>query len=198
MKKALFAVLVVAMSVGAVVAQESKVRADKWKAHEIIARVDQGETSALDEVAVLDPSVSVPSLQIFALGDVSEPPERTKKAREALRKVKGAAQYLKNVIQTGIDVKVVDHKLTDAFKTMSLLGNKEAIAAIAPLLFNETLLTSGMEDVGGTKVDWEAAHALGLMELPDAPTSTRPDLYHKEDVQKWREWWLKNKSRYAN
>ncbi len=170
---------------------------DKARIKAILERVRNGDAVAIDEASGLDATVAVPALQAFALRDTSDP-DRTEKAREALKKVKGGAQYLERVIQARAAVKGLDIEVIHAFKTMSVLGTKEAIAATAPFLFDKTLLRSGMEDVADGTVDWLAARALGMMRLPDAPTSTRPDFYQEEDVQKWREWWLKNKARYAN
>ena len=198
MKKTLFALFLGTFAVCLLpAADESKPLQDKMKVKAVLERLHNGDTAAIDEASTLDASVAVPALQVFAFRDTSDP-EKTEKARQALKKVKGGAQYLEKVIQTHAAARGLDAEVIHAFKTMSVLGNREAITATAPLLFNKTLLRSGMKDVADGTVDWLAARALGMMRLLDAPTSTKPDFYQEEDIQKWREWWLKNKARYAN
>lgn len=170
--------------------------ADKKKAREIMAQVYAGDISALDEIAKLAPSVAVPILQIPAIHNTTYPAE-TARARAALRTIEGAVPYLEEVIMARIAAKAQDPGVLAAFETLAVLGSKNAIRMTAPLLFNETILRSGMADVADSRVDLLAAETLGSMELADAPKSKRLRRYHVQDVEQWRKWWIQNHARYG-
>lgn len=74
------------------------------------------------------------------------------------------------------------------FKTLSLIGTKEAAA---PSLFDNSE-SNNPEPYGECSVDnirYQAVSALMDMKLPDAPTNKPSYAANDEDIQKWRAWW---------
>ena len=169
-----------------------------WNASAAVAeRVYKGDRQALSELADLDPVVALPLLAQFAKDRFTDP-ERAAIALTALKKVRGVRDYFRPRItflhtQTGGDFDT-EHE----FQTLALVGTKEAVAAAAPFLFDNSNFTNPEpnSDFSGTPLRYQAIDALIKMKLPDAPTNKPFYEANDEDIRKWRAWWTTHKAEY--
>lgn len=175
--------------------EPSQLAAEKQKGRELVERARAGDRSAFDEIATLSPEVAIPILQPTAFDGMSEGSRQ--RASEAIRKVQGAVPYLAELIKERITYKALDPRISDAFKTLAVIGTNEAIAVVAPHLLDKTVLRSGMDDVANWRVDGLAARALVSMKLPDAPKPVLEGSFTAQDSDAWREWWKKNHKKYG-
>jgi hypothetical protein len=94
---------------------------------------------------------------------------------------------------------------TYAFQKLGMAGTTNIVRILGPYLIDETApaedpsrLPPGSvpaKDVRYLRRSEMAARALAKIIKP-APTDTDPEFYTDEDIQKWREWWEANKSKY--
>lgn len=94
---------------------------------------------------------------------------------------------------------------TDAFTKLGMVGNKRAVNILGEYLFDNkspvaraVVIPKGEKRQGVLEFfsrSHLAAQALAQIVVPP-PTKTDPQLYTNEDIEKWRDWWEKNKGKY--
>lgn len=171
-----------------------------WQASESIkSRVYAGDKQALAELAGMDPVVAVPVLANFAKDRFTDA-ERSAIAQSALKRVRGLRDYFRPRIAYLHTQFGGDFDTEDEFETLALIGTKEAIAAAAPFLFDNSNFKNPEpnSDVSVSSLRYQAVFALLKMDLADAPTKKPFYKANDEDIQKWREWWTVHKAEYEN
>lgn len=177
------------------IAQDAtKLKADKAKLEAISERMRKGDNEAMLELSALEPSIAIPMLHLYAVY-YKEDAERTAKARMALKQMPKAIDYLIAQIQRHIDGKFLDHDLYNAYQTLAVIASREAAEKMAPFLMDQTILQSGLNDVGRESIAALTAATLASMKLPDAPVKEDRGYVTDEELQLWREWWAKIKQK---
>jgi len=168
---------------------------DKAKMDEIDQRMRNGDKAAVLEEANLRPDVVVPSLSIAAR-DKSTDPERVELAREALSRVKGVEDYLKEKIDqqsTRRDADAADERYKQ-LDILSMVRTNKAIRIIASYLFDDKTPGYDGGDYSIGPIRLEAALLLDDMALAGAPSNKPTNL--KDHVLEWRTWWLRNHGKF--
>ncbi len=171
-----------------------------WKASWAVEnRVRTGDKQSLNDLAGMDPVVAIPALAAYAK-DRSTDAEAAAIAQTALKKVRGVRDYFRPLIarlhaQAGGEFDTIRQ-----FEILTLLGTKEAVAAAAPFLFDNSEFKNPEpnSDVSVSSIRYQAVSALMKMQLPNAPTNKPFYAANDEDIKKWREWWLAHKAEYEN
>ena len=158
---------------------------------------NKGDKQALSELAGLDPVVAIPLLAQFAKDRFTDP-EHTAIALAALKKVRGVRDYFRPRI-TFLHTQIGgDFDTEHEFQTLALIGSKEAVAAAAPFLFDDSNFTNPEphSDLSGTPLRYQAIDALIKMKLPDAPTNKPFYDSNDDEKKKKKTWWTAHKAEY--
>lgn len=178
--------------------EEAQRASPDWSAsRKVEQRIEAGDKQALNDLAGMDPVVAVPFLAYYAK-DRSTDPEAATIAQETLKRVRGIRDYFRKLIAE-LHVQIGgDFDTERQFKTLALIGTKDAAAAAASFLFDESEFKNPEpnSDVSGTSLRYQAVDALMKMKLADAPTNKPFYAANDEDIQKWRAWWLAHKAEY--
>lgn len=157
---------------------------DKLKAHQIWDRVmNHGDDAALYEASALAAPTVVRMLSILAL-DRTTDPKRAAIALDVLRKVPGSAEYLGDKLSEATKKGTVD---VSSFRILGMIATPEAVAVVAPYVFDFTS-TSGRGDVTGDTNAFTAARTLGRMNLRNSPMQMQPNLYQSKEYIAWQTW----------
>ena len=171
-----------------------------WQASVAVAkRVGAGDKQSLSELVGLDPVVAVPLLAHYAK-DRSTDAERAAIALAALKKVRGIREYFRPLI-TALHAQIGgDFDTERQFDTLAWIGTREAAAAAAPFLFDDSESNNPEPhgDYSVSAIRYQAVDALMKMKLPDAPTNKPFYAANDEDIKLWRTWWLAHKAEYEN
>ena len=171
---------------------------DRQASVAVAQRVGSGDKQALSELAGLDPVVAIPILAHYAK-DRSTDAERADIARDTLKKVHGVRDYFRRRIKAFHNENGGDADTAPEFRTLTLIGNKDAVAVAAPFLFDDSgpkEPAPGTDFSVGAPLKYQAVFALMDMKLSDAPTNKPFYAANEEDIKKWREWWLAHKAEY--
>ena len=141
--------------------------------------------------------MAVPLLAQLAKDRFTDP-ERAAIALTTLKKVRGVRDYFRPRIAFLHAEIGGDFDTEHEFQTLALIGTKEAVAAAAPFLFDDSNFTNPEphSDLSGTPLRYQAIDALIKMKLPDAPTNKHFYESNDEDIRKWRAWWTAHKAEY--
>jgi hypothetical protein len=167
---------------------------DKVKMDSIVRRVRSGEKAAILEAANLKPETVVPSLALTAK-DKATDPEKTEYARQALRRVKGVEDYLKQKIDQLSGIRTADaaEERCAHIETLALVKSNKAIRTIASYLFDEANVGYAGSDYSVPSNKVAAAGFLDEMNLPGSPLANHGT--YEEHIAEWRVWWQKNKEK---
>lgn len=162
-------------------------------------RVEAGDKQALKDFAVMDPVVAVPFLAYYAKRRSTDT-EAAAIAVATLKKVRGIRAYFRPRIAELHNHIGGDFDTIVEFETLVLISTKEAAAAAAPFLFDDSASNNPEphSDYSVSPIRYQAVSALMDMKLPDAPTNKPSIEADDEDIQKWRAWWTAHKAEYEN
>lgn len=167
------------------------------KLESIELRVNGGDLNAFSEVSNMDAKVAVHFLyfryiRLHGRGDKSQ---AFTAAKAAIRNVKGAVPYLKQVLirlETEKQAHIDGFDSYSAWETLSVIGGMDAAAVAAPYLFRSGPDFKGNNPEGYASYAENAAFYLMWMNLPDNPTPGDPE-FQNPDVPKWQQWAIAHK-----
>jgi hypothetical protein len=168
---------------------------DKAKMDSITRRVRSGDKAAILEEANIRPDISVPALRMAAR-DKSTDPQRAEIARQALSRIKGVEDYLKQKIDDASARKTSDAAFERGthMETLALVRTNKAIRTIASYLFDDKTPGYAGEGYGIPSNKVGAAMTLDDMKVPGASSTDFTD--YDKHVVAWRAWWLKNQNKF--
>ena len=168
--------------------EEAKVHVDK-----LMGLMQTFNPDAINQLVLLNRREDVvPILEKYARGGFQP-------ARIALARLR-----VKNYYKTIFDECIAKFSLPkdyegneakeSALQTLGYIGGNEAIRTVAQFLFDDT---SGFNSGDQISVPIRTIAATTLAQVvPNPPTPPGHIIFEDEDIKKWREWWLKNKSKY--
>ena len=163
--------------------QPEKSAAFDLKRTELGQRIDDGDFAAFNDVAELPASVAIPFLWWYAR--LAAHPARNA-ARAALKKVHGYAPFFRTKLAEATAKRGVDET---SFEILSVIATPEAVAVVAPYLFDYTTCPSVDPQFSSVNAI-SAALALGRMKLANAPSPEEPNKV--DDVVDWQMWAVKH------
>ena len=171
----------------------------------IIERVRGGEVSALLELGDMGDTNAIPVLEKYVVpgGAADADPAQRQYAVQALAKL-GAEKHYEELIRrlSAEYTAQADRDLLRIFDVLSYIPSKAAVRTIGQFL-NDPTVHLPHSDVKGVSIRVLAAHTLAAMSnnlgqmIPDPPTPKDRPPYQTGDIEKWQQWWITNKSKYA-
>ena len=162
-------------------------------------RVEAGDKQALSSFANMDPVVAIPILDFYA-GNRTTDPEAAAIARAALKRVRGVRNYFRGRIAELHNHVGGEFETLPQFDTLVMIGTKEAVAATATFLFDNSEFKNldPHADYSVSSIRYQAVSALMKMELPNAPTKKPFYKANDEDIIECRVLWLAKKAEYED
>jgi hypothetical protein len=166
-------------------------------------QIQEEKKAILLQLGAISDQAAVPVLKEYAYRQPSKPVSFVEGcAHVALAKL-GDQTAFDEIVAELRDADRAIH--SQAFTKLGMVGNTHAIKILASYLsdtsipkVDESSLPPGTvpaDDIEFRRRCDMAAAALAQTIKP-SPTETKPEFYTDEDIQKWREWWEANKSKY--
>lgn len=163
-------------------------------------RVSLGETTALRDLASLEPVVAIPLLGRHIEREQWSNPASAQIARETLATFKGHGEFYRQKLAdaSGPHKEERGGERLDIFQTLSAIRTKEAVKAVAFFLWDEDTPAIHGSDYVLNSNKMSAAKVLSKMRLPNPPT---PELWidaGEGEILKWRAWWTAHQAQYQD
>jgi len=172
---------------------EDKVAVDKIIKH-VEERAKSRHFEVLTEMPEIEAKVAVYFLYFQYIRCKAEANEEAVAAKAALKNVKGAAQYLRGILDrlhAERKAYIDDFYEDEVWQVLEFVGGMEAAKVVAPYLFR-----SGGFPSAHMYYEYQsmAAATLERMKIPGSPvTPEDPTMWYPLDVGKWRKWAIEKK-----
>ena len=175
--------------------------------HDLEARINSGNYSAIDELNQYPPADAIQRLasiiSVYTKTTAGkEHPEVPEIAANAIGRIDRHADHLKAAIENLSTQPLSYVKRKFVFELLQRIGTPEAVAVLGEKLWDEhmaespevidMIISKGGDSPRGYGPNSRlAAVALHNLNLPTAPTKDF-EVYKQGAVEKWREWWTNN------
>ena len=166
-------------------------------------RIRRGDLAALEEIARLERETAIPELASYVWlrewkSESAKLPGASEAAAKILIGIPGHAEYFAKRIERAQTTNDYDTVRWKSIRMLSYLRSVESVEILGRLLSDSRIGTRDPTRAANVKTTgpnaFLAAQALGALNIPQAPTTTRPDLYTRRDLPLWQRWWKENEA----